>query len=104
MHRATIGWLAVGLGVVACFVAWIYPAEQGDALLGGLLRVGVMLGALWLALPDLRRIPRWLGLAVLVAVAGAILLARASPRFFMIAAGVSVLYLLIRSQAGKGGR
>ena len=66
-------WL---LGVVAALLlvagACIVYAEPwgGEALAMGsaCLRVGIVLGATWLALPELQRIPKWMFVSLLVAV------------------------------------
>jgi hypothetical protein len=55
----------VGVLTLACLVAaaavWAFGASQKDAPLwiAGFLRVGILLGALWLALPTASRAPAW---------------------------------------------
>ena len=65
MRRTTLGILAILLLVVGFIVAWRGP-EDGSAagLAGGCVRVGLVLGALWLALPQITALakgaPGWL--------------------------------------------
>ena len=69
-QRGLIGWLAfVGLlgGGILCLLD---PEQQGGAG-GSLLRVGVVLGSLWLALPDrytpgTKSLSIWQGLSLLL--------------------------------------
>jgi hypothetical protein len=65
MRRTTLGILAAFLLVVGFIVALRGP-EDGSAagFAGGCVRVGLVLGALWLAWPQiiagLKRVPGWL--------------------------------------------
>lgn len=65
MRRTTLGILAVLLLVVGIIAAFRGP-EDGSAagFAGGAVRVGLVLGALWLAWPQLAslasRAPRWI--------------------------------------------
>lgn len=64
MRRTTLGIVAVFLLVVGLIVALRGP-EDGSAagFAGGCVRVGLILGALWLAWPQIiagiKRLPRW---------------------------------------------
>jgi len=76
---------------------------NGDSYLGAIgVRSGLVLGALWVALPNIRKAPRWLlsGAAVLAAV----LIVR--PRLFLyalpVAAVVSFLGTTSRGRRSKG--
>jgi hypothetical protein len=59
MRRHLAGLIAfVLLGIAA--MVYLYPPLEGyraAALVG--LRVGIIMGVLWLAWPDLHRLPRW---------------------------------------------
>jgi hypothetical protein len=65
MNRHALGLIALLLVVVGFITAFRGP-EDGSAagFAGGCVRVGLVLGALWLALPQLKamfaRVPRWL--------------------------------------------
>jgi hypothetical protein len=65
MRRATLGILALFLIVLGFIVAWRGP-EDGSAVgfAGGCVRVGLVLGAIWLAWPSMmaaiKRVPGWL--------------------------------------------
>jgi hypothetical protein len=53
-------------------VRYSTTGDTGDAILGGLLRTGLVLGALWLAFPALltffTKTPRWILIGLVVAV------------------------------------
>jgi hypothetical protein len=65
MRRTTLGILAIFLIVLGFIVAWRGP-EDGSAVgfAGGCVRVGLVLGAIWLAWPSIaaaiKRVPGWL--------------------------------------------
>lgn len=78
MHRPTLGFISLAL-LVGGVILTLRP-PNGDTYLGAVgLRSGLVLGALWLALPNLRRVPRWLLYAL--AVLAAVLIVR--PRLFL---------------------
>jgi hypothetical protein len=65
MNRHVLGLVALFLIVVGFITAFRGPADGSAAgFAGGCVRVGLVLGALWLALPQLKaifaRMPRWL--------------------------------------------
>jgi hypothetical protein len=72
MRRALLGIFAVVCLVLGAYGVWTYGTRDSDwsALSSAGLRAGVLLGSLWLALPQLERLlrvcPPWL-----LAVAGA---------------------------------
>jgi hypothetical protein len=65
MNRTILGLTAIMLLVIGATTLWSMP-KNGDAIAfaGGCVRVGLVLGALWLALPQIlsffKRAPRWL--------------------------------------------
>jgi hypothetical protein len=64
MRRTTLGILAIFLFVVGIVVAFRGPADGSAAgFAGGCVRVGLILGALWLAWPQIvagfKRLPGW---------------------------------------------
>jgi hypothetical protein len=86
MNRSTLGIVAlalIGLG----FFTWSQGPEGATAFAFGCVRVGLVLGALWLAWPQivsfLTRTPRWLlvasGIALVVCAVKPMLLVVAVP-------------------------
>jgi hypothetical protein len=66
MRRTSIGILAVLLLVIGFTTALRGPTNGSAAgFAGGCVRMGLVLGALWLALPQIQgmvgRLPRWIG-------------------------------------------
>lgn len=61
MHRPTVGIIAILL--LATWAAlWIWPLtwSGNHALQGACLRVGIVMGAIWIAQPQLQRVPGWM--------------------------------------------
>lgn len=75
---------------------------QAESLAGALIRVGVVLGAVWLALPELRRGGNvWVLLAV---VFGSLIVAW-RPRYFLFALAIAVVAYFLRPRGPRqGGR
>lgn len=87
MHRPSLGIIAFAL-LVGGTALLVRPVE-GDTYLGAVtLRSGLVLGAIWLALPNLRRIPRRVlyGIAV---VAGVLIF---RPRLILYALPVAAMF------------
>ena len=65
--RSLVGLLAVALIVAAMAVRWAAPDGSNVFAVSALARIGLVLGALWLAWDSLRRPARWLppGIAAL---------------------------------------
>src|SRR5262245_55728540 len=91
MNRVTLGLAAVLLLAIGCIVAVQQP-EGGAAFAGACVRVGLVLGAIWLALPQVTRFwqqtPKWL----LVAAGVALVVCVIHPLYAL--AAVPVLALL----------
>lgn len=65
MRRTTVGILAIFLLALGAIVALRGPADGSAAgFAGGCMRVGLVLAALWLALPQImaaiKRLPGWM--------------------------------------------
>ncbi len=91
--RTRIASLAVALVVAGIVLALSYPRDaSGQAWAGGLLRVGLVMGVLWLALPQLMGLPRWLfgGIVVLL-----IVVAR-WPKLILVALAAAAVLAFIR--------
>ena len=72
---------------------------NGDPYLGAVsVRAGLMLGALWLALPNIRRAPRWLLSAV--GVLAAVLIVR--PRLLLYALPVAAVVAFLGATSRRG--
>ncbi len=68
-QRGLIGWMAL-IGILVGGMLWIRDEGQQGDVGGNLFRAGVVLGSLWLALPDrwvpgAQRFSIWQGLAFL---------------------------------------
>src|SRR5262245_65529997 len=70
MNRVTLGLVSVLLLVIGCTVAVQQP-EGGAVFAGACVRIGLVLGAIWLALPQVTRFwkqtPKWLLVAAAIA-------------------------------------
>jgi uncharacterized protein (DUF983 family) len=62
VNRLLVGALAVGLSVAGLVIAFADSFDNPYA--GGLLRTGVLLGALWLALPTRTREAAWANISI----------------------------------------
>ncbi len=101
MHRPTLGVIAAGLLVTGLVLTFLQGGDVDDLFWGGvLLRAGGVLGALWLVLPNARRMPRWAwaGLAVL----GVVLALR--PRLILVGFLLAVFTSIAAFLAGVGRR
>lgn len=99
MNRIALGVVVLGLAVAGTIVMTV---DGGDRNLGGVLvRASVVLGAVWLVLPNARRVRRevWTGAAVFAVVL------IAAPRLilwgFLIAMAGSLLGFLIPSRSKR---
>ena len=95
MQRTVLGIIALvflACGVVGEFLP-NHESQWHDTLAIG-LRTGILLGVIWLALPDVQKLPWWAGLAVLV---GAVAAWYLRGRFWIILplAVVALLALLL---------
>lgn len=73
MNRTSLGFLALLLLAIGGITVWNGPADaNATGFAGGCIRVGIVLGALWLALPQLlqflAKTPKWLLVAGLIGV------------------------------------
>jgi EamA domain-containing membrane protein RarD len=103
MHRPTVAFLTV-LMIVGAVVLWIWPPNPDDVTLsslqGALVKVSILMAALWLAEPTLRRFPPWM---VLVGLVGIVLFLAAlrSPAVLRVAIPVVVILWLTRRTKPK---
>jgi hypothetical protein len=101
MHRPTVGIIALVLLAGAAYFK-VFPPPPDDSVQVGLegacVRLGIVMGALWLALPQLAKFPWWIGVAVLLAVMIAVLASK--PKLFIYALPILIALWLTRRMAG----
>lgn len=102
MHRPTVAVLALVL-LAAGVVVYLVTGEDGDVWASVLIRVGAVLGAVWLVLPQARDVSRpiWFGIGAFV------LIVAVRPRLILwallAAAVVAVLAMMARGRARASG-
>jgi hypothetical protein len=104
MHRPTVGLIALILLAGAAYYRMFPPPSEDSVqvgLEGACVRLGIVMAALWLALPQLSRFPWWIGVAVLLAVIVAVLASK--PRLFVYALPILVALWMTRRMAGASG-
>jgi hypothetical protein len=99
MPRYYLAILAIACLVGAAgFMIWPLPEEHEALVVSFLWRLGALTAVLWLAYPDLMRIPRWLALAVPVLV---IVLVKWPKMIFVVVPALIVLVVLQRTLRQK---
>jgi hypothetical protein len=93
MHRPTVGLIAVVLLGTALALA-LFPSESHSqqALLGACLKIGSVMAALWLAHPQLQRLPAWLATAAVITA----VIAALRPRILFVAVPVLFAVWLLK--------
>ncbi len=96
MRRHLLGIIALASLATAAITAW-YPPLGPYQTAGAMgLRIGLVLGALWLAWPDLHRLPGWVWY-VLPIVVIVLIYAKGYLLFLIpIFAAAAILYMLYR--------
>ena len=64
MHRPTVGWISLVLFLAALVLRLWFPSDVTTA--DAFLRPAIVMGLLWLALPQLSQVPRWLMISAVV--------------------------------------
>jgi hypothetical protein len=100
MHRPTVGVLAIVVLLLGAILSLVGVGDEAQAWGAGLVRVGLALGALWLALPELKRLPRW----VLVAAAVLLVVLARFPKQFFVAIVVAVAFAILRPRVRAAQR
>ena len=69
-QRNLIGWLGLTTLILGIVTLWFPPSflTNTTMLAAALLRVGTLFCVIWLAYPDLKRIPKWIWAGLLVSV------------------------------------
>lgn len=81
MHRPSIGIIAltlIGLAIWCTFTPW--APSRSEAWQAAFWRMGAVMAMLWLAHPQLKRLPGWL----LLPIVGSVLLAAWRPRLVLV--------------------
>ena len=93
MHRPTVGIIAIVL-IGSAVALWARPLQWDGyaALLGACVRIGAVMAAIWLAHPQLVKLPSWVPGVVVVA---AIIVAL-RPKLIFIALPLLLLLLWLR--------
>lgn len=93
MHRPSVGILALVL-LTTGTALWTFGdnTDTTSAWVAACWRIGLALAALWLALPDMKRVPIWLLAGLLF---GALVVAR-NPRIMLIAVGAALAFAVLR--------
>ena len=99
MHRPTVGIIALAF-LGGALALWVRPLDWDGylAMLGACVRIGLVMGAIWLAHPQLVKLPAWLPNVMLVAAIGVAL----KPRLIFIAVPLLLLFFWLRPRSGKG--
>lgn len=98
-QRRLIGLIAAGLLVTSGLLLWSEAESAAHVQArAACLRIGVTMGAVWLAYPRLQRLPAWLlGGVLMLAVVVAV-----RPRLLPLAAVLLVVMLIVRPRGGGG--
>lgn len=96
MHRPTVGWIAVALAFGGLLLRAMYPHDS--SLSDACWRPAIVLGLLWLALPQLNQLSRTMIIAVTVAA----LVVLWRPRALWLAVPILAAVWLLRPR-GKAG-
>ncbi|MDH3259535.1 MAG: hypothetical protein OEM84_01045 [Acidimicrobiia bacterium] len=99
MHRPTLGVISLVL-IIGGAIVMLRPID-GDSYLGAIsVRSGLVLGSIWVALPNIRKAPSWLLSSVgLLAI---VLIVR--PRLLLYALPVAAVVAFFGATAGGPGR
>ncbi len=98
-RRASIGIIGIVLLIAGGVLYGIYGVQggTGSAICGACVRVGIVMLALWLAFPQVSRVPPWIygcSLAALIVIA-------AKPRAIIWVGPALVALWLLRPRPGK---
>lgn len=95
--RAKIGLIAVVLLAIALWMTFRSGTAGTETWAGAFVRVGLVMAAIWLALPQLRHAPPWLLLVI-----GAVLVVLARwPRYLLLAILLGVVAAFLRPRPKK---
>jgi hypothetical protein len=93
MHRPTAGWLAILLTTAgAVLVFGHFGRTELESFGGACLHIGILLGLVWLAEPQLRTLPAWLVVGVIASAVVLVVRPRLFPIVFVIMLAMWFLY------------
>lgn len=100
MHRRAIGIIACVLLLIAAMM-WMWPlaSEFHLGLEAACWRVGALMAVLWMAYPDLKRLPGWM----LVLVPVMLIAIAFKPRRAIYVLPILLLIMLLRPRAKRKG-
>ncbi len=101
-RRLILGLISIALLATGAILYFIQPASQGlDVFGAACVRVGVAMSALWLAYPDLQRIPVWMSGALLVVVAIVAVNPKLFSRLIVVVLVVYLAFWMLRPRVRK---
>src|SRR2546427_11224729 len=101
MHRSTVGIITLALFLAALLAS--LGGDQAKPVQSGCLRVGILMGAFWLAMPRLKGVrPLWVALGLILGVVALVIAVR-QPFAMALLAIIALLlgYLSISSRARR---
>jgi len=103
VRRHLIGLIALALLVGAVYF-WLHPSAAESAwglqLQAACWRLGALTSILWLAWPQLHRVPPWVFGAILVP----LLILAVRPRLIFLAVPIVIVLAILRPKFGRAGR
>lgn len=100
-RRALVLALSITLLVGSLAAGWYGEGGSGNFATSAMGRIGLVLGALWLAWPSLQRPARWLPPGIAVAIVVALGVLAAQPRLIVVAipaiTGLFAVSVIVRS-------
>lgn len=102
-QRTVIGSLAILSLVSAAVLYGLYPGA-GVGLIGMLVRIGLVLGTIWLAMPQLLKLRPMQSAGAWVVIIGLLLVAARSPNLFRVAVILLIVGLAVNFFLKGAGR
>ena len=99
MHRPTVGIIAlvlIGLALLLTFGPWTPVGSEG--WLAACWRIGVVMCLLWLAHPQLERLPGWIAVPII----GSLLLAAWRPKLLLVGLVIFFAMAILRPRKRPG--
>ena len=98
MRRHLIGIIALLL-LAAAVTLWIWrPQGAGEFFtLGAFVRVGTVMAALWLAYPQVHRMPAWFWFSL----PALLIILAIRPKWFLVAVPIVIALAILKPQIGK---
>ena len=100
MRRHGFGIAAILFLIVGCLYWWRTPIGVETWVQGATVRIGLVLAAIWLAYPELKKIPGWLCAVLLVALA----VVAIRPRLIVVVVPAVIAIWILRPRRPKSDR